>query len=641
MKSFISALLILTAYKVWAQDVLPALIVSEKQNFINAKQAQTCAASSTYDVKHYRCNWNIDPALAYISGSVTMSFVSMVPLDSIEMDLAITLVMDSVYHNSSKINAWQKTGDVLVLKFAGALAPGVLDSVTVYYHGFPQSTGFGSYMTTVQGNNVPVAWTLSEPYGAKDWWPCKQTLEDKADSVDIFITAPASNKAASNGVLQQVSTMGTNKVFHWKHRYPIATYLVCAAVTDYSEFTDSVNLKNGKLPVLYYTYPQDSVNARQTEAQLLTLLAYYDSLFIAYPFMNEKYGHAQFSWGGGMEHQTMTFLGGYYVDLIAHELAHQWFGNHVTCSSWRDIWLNEGFAVYLTGMGMGRLYGAGAFRTWQEQQIGYITSQPGGSVYVDDTTDVSRIFNGRLSYAKGGYLLHMLRWKLGDSAFFTAIRNYENDPVANYAFGSTGLLQQHLEAASGQDLDNFFTQWFFGQGYPSYLTIWNQDAGDQLKIILNQTTSHDTVSFFEMPVPLRIKGQGRDTILVFNHAYNGQIFYSNPGFKADSVLFDPELKILSAQNKVVREYEYLRSLEDLVIYPNPAVTQLNIEINDLSNYPEKVELFDVLGRKMLEARPQSNKFSLDVSAFAQGTYYLRILSGIKRTSYKILVAKQN
>jgi len=641
VKKCIFCFLILFSHFGWAQDHFSSLVENEKKAFRQASENNTCAASTDYDVKYYRCYWNIDPAVSAISGSVAMHFKTLAALDSIQMDISIAMVVDSVHYQGSKISFLQQTGDVLGIRFPSAIASNLLDSVTVYYQGTPAASGLGSFIQSMHNGITPVVWTLSEPYGAKDWWPCKQTLDDKADSMDIFITVPSGNKAASNGLLKQVIPQGTNNIYYWKHRYPIVTYLVCAAVTNYAEFTDTANLQSGKVPVLYYTYPEDSLAARQTDAQLLTVMHYYDSLFIPYPFKAEKYGHAQFSWGGGMEHQTMTFVGGYFFDLLSHELSHHWFGDHVTCGSWRDIWLNEGFATWCTGISLGRLFGPDSYRIWQEQQIANITSLPDGSVYVDDTTSVSRIFSGRLSYAKGAYLLHMLRWKLGDNAFFTALRNYQNDASLSYAFARTDRLQQHLENASGQNLTNFFTQWFYGQGYPSYFTIWNQDKNNQFKITLNQTTSHDTVAFFEMPVPIRVKGQGKDTILVFNHTGSGQTFYTNLNFKVDSVFFDPNLEILSAQNQVMQEYEYLRSQVNLVIYPNPANTQLNIEVNDLSNYPGKVEMYDVLGQKVLEASPNRNKFSLDLVGFAAGTYYLRIISGNKASSHKIIVTKHN
>lgn len=642
MKKLFFCWLVLLTQCVWAQNRLAGLVESEKKAFLRTSPDLTgCAASANYNVNYYRCYWNIDPAVASVSGSVAMHFKALSALDSLQLDISIALTVDSVLYHNAKINFSQQTGDVLGIQFPAVVAGGNYDSVQVFYHGYPTATGMGSFIQSVHGNNVPVVWTLSEPYGARDWWPCKQTLEDKADSIDVFITAPAGNRAASNGLLMQVINQGAGNTFHWKHRYPIATYLVCAAVTNYAAYTDTAHLQNGALPVQYFPYPEDSLASRQTENDLFTVLHFYDSLFVPYPFMQEKYGHAQFGWGGGMEHQTMTFIGGYFIDLLAHELSHHWFGDHVTCGSWQDIWLNEGFATYCTGLSMGRLFGPSAFRTWQEQQVSNITSLPGGSVYVDDTTNVSRIFDGRLSYAKGAYLLHMLRWKLGDSAFFAALRNYQNDPQLSYSFAHTGLLQQHLEAASGKSLSTFFTQWFYGQGFPTYLTIWNQDENNRLKITLSQTTSHSSVQYYAMPVPVEVKGQGHDTVLVFDNTSQVQTFYANLAFKADTVLFDPDLHILSAQNKVVQEYEYLRSFMNIVVYPNPAITQLNIEVNDLSNYPSRVELYDVLGQKVLEALPNRNKFSLEVSDFAGGTYYLKIYSGNKIYNHKIAVARPN
>ncbi len=639
MKKNLFYLFVFVSQITWAQNNFSSLINGEKNVFLSRKNFTGCSLSNNYDVKYYKCFWNLDPAIGDISGNVSMNFFALSSLDSLQMDLSIALTVDSVLYHNTKIIFAQETGDIIGIKFPATILNSSLDSVTVFYHGYPQSTGFGSFNKTTHGNNVPVVWTLSEPYGAKDWWPCKQTLDDKADSIDVYVTVPQGNKAASNGLLKQISTSGANNIYHWKHRYPIATYLVCAAVTNYVEYTDTAYLQSGNVPVLYYVYPEDSINSRQTDLQLLNVMHYFDSLFVPYPFSFEKYGHAQFSWGGGMEHQTMTFVSAFWFDLLAHELAHQWFGNKITCGSWEDIWLNEGFATYCTGLSLNRIYGSSTFRGWQEQQISVITSLPGGSVFVDDTTSVSRIFSGRLSYSKGAYLLHMLRWKLSDSLFFKGIRNYQIDVAAAYSFAKTSKLQQHFESVSGQNLSNFFTQWFYGQGYPSYFVIWGQDKSNQLKVTLNQSTSHTSVPFFEMPVPIRFKGGGKDTILVFNNTFSGQAFYINLNFKVDSVFFDPDLRIVTTNNKIITEFDFIRSQMSLVIYPNPASSALNIEINDLTNYPERVELYNILGEKMMDIYPHENKFSLDISVFAEGAYVLKIVSGSKVTSHKIIIAR--
>ena len=271
------------------------IIENEKKSFLSKKNFQSCSASSNYDVKYYRCNWNIDPAVYFISGSVTMNFKVFSSLDSLQMDLALALTADSVYYHGAKISSSQKTGDVLQIIFPATISTGVLDSLTVFYHGVPPSAGFGSFAQTTHGSNVPVVWTLSEPYGASDWWPCKNTLTDKADSLDVYVTIPQGNKAASNGLLKQIISSGLNNIYHWKHRYPIAAYLVCAAVTNYAEYTDTAQIQSGALPILNYVYPEDSAYSRTTNAQLRTVMQYYDSLFAPYPFANEKYGQAEFS----------------------------------------------------------------------------------------------------------------------------------------------------------------------------------------------------------------------------------------------------------------------------------------------------------------------------------------------------------
>jgi len=635
LKKITFILFVSTAHHFWAQSSFPSLIENEKKSFLSSHNASTCAVSDNYDVKYYRCCWNTNPSINLVSGNITTYFKPQSPIDSLQMDASITLSIDSVLYHNSKIIFHQLTGDILQIHFPATIT--VLDSVTVFYHGIPLSSGFGSYTQSTHGlNHAPVIWTLSEPYGARDWWPCKMTLTDKADSIDTYITIPPGNRAASNGLLKEIIHQGTNYTYHWKHRHPIVAYLIAQAVTNYTSYTDTAQLQHGTVPVLYYVYPEDSANSRTSDKQLLKVLHYYDSLFVPYSFADEKYGHAQFGWGGGMEHQTMSFVGGFGIDLLAHELAHQWFGDRVTCGTWRDIWLNEGFAVYCTAISLTTLFGEQYFINWRNTTSSQITSVPNGSVYVDDTTSVARVFDNRLTYSKGAYLLHMLRCMFGDSLFFKGLRNYLNDPVLAYSFAKTSMLQQHLENVSGKSLTKFFQQWFYGQGFPSYLVLYNQDANNQLKITLNQSTSDNLVSFFEMPVPIEFKGRGRDTTIIFNHTSSGQVFYGNLNFKVDSILFDPDLHILSARNKVINEYAYLRSLQSLVVYPNPATDVVNIEVNDFSNFPRNVELYNVLGEKLLSFTPVESKFSISLTNLANGTYYLKITSDDKVYTHKIV-----
>src|SRR5690606_2063981 len=146
----------------------------------------------------------------------------------------------------------------------------------------------------------------------------------------------------------------------------------------------------------------------------------------------------------------------------------------------------------------------------------------------------------RLTYLKGGYLVHMLRWILGDSTFFRGVRRYLNDPLLSYGTALSSDLKRNLEAESGVDLTNFFDDWLYGEGYPNYSAIWIQKPNFEVEVKLDQTQSHPSVSFFEMPVPLYFSSATKDTIIRVDHVQNGQIFTVNPGFAADTMMIDPE-----------------------------------------------------------------------------------------------------
>ena len=253
-----------------------------------------------------------------------------------------------------------------------------------------------------------------------------------------------------------------------------------------------------------------------------------------------------------MEHQTCSFMVNMGQNLIAHELAHQWFGNRVTCRSWEDIWLNEGFATHLASMYTQNNNPATAISN-RSAAINLITSQPGGSVWVDNISSSARIFDNRLSYYKGSHLLYMLRWLLSDAVFFTGVTNYLQDPALAYGFATTADLKQHLEDASGKNLTYFFDQWFTGQGYPSFHVEWFT-SGNKVQVKLSQSTSHASVGFFQLPVPLLFKNTvtGQQKLIVLDNVANGQVFLENIGFVPDAVDFDPEKWLITRDNTITK-----------------------------------------------------------------------------------------
>ena len=585
-------------------------------------------SSHNFDVHFYRCEWFIDPSIKYIRGTVTPHFKITTAANSITFDLNKNLIVDSVKYHGTKISFSQTNEHGLVINFPSNIAVGVKDSASIHYRGVPDATGFGAFVQTAHAG-TPVVWTLSEPYGAREWWPCKNGLTDKADSIDIIITNPAAYTSSSNGNRITETIDNGNKITYYKHRYPIAAYLVALAVTNYLVDNDSVQIGSKNLPVNLYAYPETRTQFRNTTTHAKKSLVKFSELFGEYPFMNEHYSQTVFSWGGGMEHQTNSFIGSTSSQLVAHELGHQWFGDKVTCGSWSDIWLNEGFANY-TQFIFVQNFDTALIVPHLKYYINLITSDSTGSVYVNDTVNIARIFSSRLTYAKGGYVVHMLRWMLGDDKFFSGVRRYLDDPAIKYGFARTADLQRNLEQESGKNLSSFFQKWIYGEGYPNYHATWTQNLNKWASIKLNQTTSHPSVGFYDMPVALQFKNASRDTTVIVNHLYSGQTFWINLGFDADTVIIDPKLWLLSRVKTSAKINNTNTTINELKIYPNPTPDQLIVSIKNPSDKKLEIHLFNALGqlvyRKQLSMGGQDELINLPFAHLARGVYVLKLKS---------------
>lgn len=602
---------------------MDAIIEQERRQYTNKLEFRSNPATSNYDLKYHRMEWSVDPRQRFISGTVTTYFEPQeAAFQEISFDLSSALSVTEVERNGNTLN-YTHTNDLLTITLPQTLSVGQLDSVSVTYQGVPVEDGFGSF---VQGfhSNVPIIWTLSEPYGAKNWWPCKQSLNDKIDSIDVIVTTPSAYRVASNGLLVGETTVGVNKRYHWKHRYPIPAYLIAIGVTNYAVYSDFVPNPDGEpIEVLNYVYPEVLQQAQAATQSTVEIMQLFNELFGEYPFADEKYGHAMFGFGGGMEHQTMSFMGGFSHLLQAHELAHQWFGDKITCGSWSDIWLNEGFASYLEGLTYEYGLGPNTFFNWKRQYIASITSQPDGSLYVRDTSSVSRIFSGRLSYNKGGMVVHMLRWKLGDDAFYQGVRNYLEDPQLAYGYARTPDLQRHLEASSGEDLTEFFNDWVYGEGFPSYRLNWDM-VGDRLILELSQTPSHPSVEFFEMPVPILVMGKGQDTLLRVEHTRQDQRFEFELDLEVEGISFDPNLELISAGNVITQNPVAVTDRDpapvQIRVFPNPAADWVQLQVTDPEVIIRNIVCFDALGRRLGDRDAVDN--SVYVGDLPSGYYVL-------------------
>ena len=597
------------------------------------------SASNNYDVKYYRCEWEVNPAVRYITGKVTLYFVITSATNNIQIDLMNALGVDSVKQRNTLL-VKQHTNNTLSFDFPATINNGVLDSVSIYYKGVPPNNGFGSFETTTHAG-TPVMWSLSEPYGSRDWWPCKNGLDDKADSIDILVTTPQQYKAAANGLLQSETLVagGTKKLAYWKHRYPIASYLVCFAVTNYTVFNNSVLLGTTNLPMQTYCYPESLASFQNGTQNVLDALQFFHNNFGDYPFIKEKYGHVQFSWGGGMEHQTASFIVNVNESLVAHELGHQWFGDKVTCGSWEDIWLNEGFATYLAAVYLENKYPATIINS-RKNVINNITSATGGSVWVNDTTNVGRIFSGRLSYNKGSYLLYMLRWKLGDQVFLNGLRQYINDPKLAYGFAKTDDLKRNLEQISGQNLSEFFKDWFKGQGYPSYNVQWTQIGSGHVNIKMNQTTSHTSVDFFELPVALKFKNATQEKTIVVDNKNNGETFFRNIGFIADTVLIDPDYWLITKNNVSAKVPDAAAGKNMVQVFPNPVGSHFYIYMRKMVAPIAYVNIYNAAGQRVYTKNINlvngSEYVEVPSQYLAKGVYFLKINAGDFKFVKKLL-----
>ncbi|WCM40986.1 T9SS type A sorting domain-containing protein [Flavobacterium sp. CBA20B-1] len=586
-----------------------------------------------YDVKHHTLAFTVDPTQYYISGTVTTQFVANQNLQTIVFDLSHALTVSAVTQGTQTA-AFSQANNELVIQLPQTVAAGTQGEVKITYEGVPPTNN--EAFTQSYHNNTPIIWTLSEPFGAKDWWPCKQSLNDKVDSIDVYITAPEAMVAVTNGVEQsQVSNTNGTKTTHFKHNYPIPAYLVAIAVTDYQIYNQSAGTAPNTFPVVNYLYPENYSTSVSQLAVTIPIMNLFERLFGTYPFHTEKYGHAEFSWGGGMEHTTVSFMGGFSRGLIAHELAHHWFGNKVTCGSWNDIWINEGFAEYMAGLVVEELDGSNAFTNWKGNKINSITSSPEGNVYLtnNQALDANRIFSSRLTYNKGSMVVHMLRYVLGDEDFYQGMRNFLNDPAIAYNYAVTTQVQQHLEAVSGKDLTEFFNDWIYGQGYPSYQIDAERLSTTQTKITLNQTTSHASVPFYEMPVTLQFTGNnGATETVVLQHTQNNQQFIVDTGVgMIDLVTFNPFNDIVSKDNTVRLTTAETPQPTEIIVYPNPSKTSFEVAI------PEDItvlsmNIYSINGK--LVAKNISNPYPSE--QLASGTYLLEIQTPEKTYHKKII-----
>ena len=583
--------------------------------------------TDNYDIIYHRVLWKVNPKVKYIEGEVTSYFkILKENTDVIYFDLLDSLNVDSIKQNNLKL-LYTHSNNFIKITLPNKLEKNSIDSVTIYYKGEPSSLnkGFGSFIID-KHNDTPILWTLSEPYGAKEWWPCKQSLKDKIDSIDIYVETPLGNKVASNGRLIYEKIVGDKKITYWKHRYAIATYLVAIAVTNYDSYSQyaKVNDKDS-VEILNYVYPENKDIAVEQTKFTIKVIELFSNKFIPYPFYKEKYGHAQFGWGGGMEHQTMSFMNNFKEPLITHELAHQWFGDYVTCGSWHHIWINEGFAVFCEYIAQEYLY-PDNYLNWKKDRFEYILDKTKeGSVYVKDTTNINIVFNRALTYEKGGFIIQMLCKQIGDSAFFKGTRAYLQNNLFKEGYAVAEDYKQCLETAGDTNLTQFFNDWYYGEGYPNYTIHWQQESDDVINIKLSQKTTSSKIDFFSLKIPILLKGINKEKLIVLKHTQNSQEFVCDVDFVVTDIVFDPNYNILASHpaNIILGIDDKLEN--KIRVMPNPVKDKINIKTNKRYLF-SKVIILNSTGNIVQKEvyNTHTNKATINISLLNNGLYYVQI-----------------
>ena len=593
------------------------------------------AETEKYDVHFYGLNLNMTNTSTYLNGTGRIDAKARTFLDTAIFELFSTLTISDIRLNGTSV-PFTRLGSAV--KVYVNMLEGQSFSLSIDYFGTPPTAQTnplgGSGMTADDspswGNRV--VWSLSEPFSAFEWFPCKQSLRDKADSSFVSITVPDSCKAGSNGILTHVDTLGNGFLtFNWEHRHPIDYYLISVAVAKYVDYSIYANPVGAPNPILIqnfiYDNPQTLPNFIDDINETVDFIELYYTLYGPYPFENEKYGHCMAPISGGMEHQTMTTQGYFEKTLTSHELAHQWWGDNVTCASWCDIWINEGFASYSEYLMLENLYPAEKNQHMLDVHTN-VMNQNGGSVWVLDSLNEARIFSGRLTYDKGAGIIHTIRYLINnDSVFFDALRAFQ---VSFKDSTSTGVdFKNFIADFTGTNLDAFFEQWYFGEGYPTYSIRWEQVGQDALVEISHSGSKPAVTPTFTNPIDLTFnRSTLSDTTIRFDINSNTQVFsISNLGTlsSTNTVIIDANNWVINQTGTIVQDNSLalseIEENKEILIVPNPSNGLFT-----LTNTPEfsPILVYDMFGKVVYTTTFEAGKKINLLNVVGKGNYLLEI-----------------
>ena len=579
-----------------------------------------------YDISFYYINLWAETDNSFINGFVEIKAQSLDNnLDTLYLELSKQLQVDSILFNEMMVPFTHTENDILFFSPKDIIPPNTSFDVIIYYQGQAHYSGNGQGYNNKLRHNKRISWTLSEPFYSKDWWPCKQDLQDKADSIWVFISTSDKNKVGSNGILTNSIPLENNKIrYEWKSRYPIAYYLISISIAEYMEYNFYSSANNEGVWMQNYLYADSSIYKSQkalidcTQLEMNLLREKYGE----YPFIDEKYGHCITPISGGMEHQTMTTQNSFNWHLSIHEMGHSWFGNHVTCAQWNDIWINEGFATYTQFIGLENMLNSESAQAFMAAMQSVVMRKPDGSVYVPDEfiADRDRIFSGRLSYYKGATIIHMIRYLLADDElFFQVLQEFQNRYAFSTASGED--FKTVLEELSGKDFDAFFNLWYYEEGFPIYHFEWNQNTDKTLDIKSFQKSSTSKSSLFDMYFDLMIYFKdGSDTLIQIHQQETEHIISLHLHKTVYDIVPNPYNWNLMEVDGVFSNI----TLPGVVnIQPNPAHDLISIRFAN-TKPKRKIALYNANLKMIQELNAMENYIEIDISHFAVGIYFIKI-----------------
>ncbi len=468
-----------------------------------AAQEGLIYTQTNYDVLFYDIFIRVDDTAEIIYGRV--KFVALAAEDDVselQVNFYDNMTIDSIV-SPSGILSYSRSNNIVTITLDASYNTSEQFRFDFYYHGHPTEGGFQAFAFDTRLGKKVIS-TLSEPYFARTWWPCKDRMDNKADSFSIAVEVDTVFYVGSNGTLDSiVYNGGTTNTFYYSVRYPMTTYLFSLAISEYAVWYDEwvYNGDRDTMPIVNAVYPDRYTYSLDKLSVTPGAITIYSNNYGPYPFVNEKYGHSNFQWGGAMEHQTMTSTSGsdfgFSTPVVVHELSHQWWGDMITCKTWGDIWLNEGWASYSEAL---YYLGTEGWDSYHNYMNGMDYSG-GGTIYIYDTSSVWNIFSS-IVYDKGAWAVHMLRGVLGDSLFFAGVNAYYHSQY-QYAAATTEDFKNVFESATGVELDWFFDEWIYGEYRPNYhWSYWEEpsDTGgyDVFLHVAQVQTSDPQV--FTMPV---------------------------------------------------------------------------------------------------------------------------------------------